>query len=360
MKNLTVVYTGEMEPSGQCYSRYLALKDIEPNVIPLDRTPYFRGSGFLLGLELRTFYGPSYRRLNADLLSLCRKAKPDILWVDKGYWIWPSTLKSLRSQGIYLAEHNTDYLHHKTLRMRWLYYLLGKGLPYYDHYFTTNKPDFDEISKWSRRPKAHFTHLGYDNRRFHSRPLTLEEAREWSSELLFVGHHEPRTEAGIVALIKAGLPVTVSGAGWSRATDQAALAGRYIDRYMSGDDYVRALKGAKIGLCFVSEYNANQTAARSLEIPACGTFLLAMRTRQHLDLFEEGKEAEFFENHEELCAKAKYYLEHGDERREIARRGCQRSAQSDYSYSRYMRDDWATLLKAFHASRSSARSLVAV
>ena len=102
--------------------------------------------------------------------------------------------------------------------------------------------------------------------------------------------------------------------------------------------------------------NANQTAGRSLEIPASGTFLLAMRTKQHLDLFEEGKEAEFFQGHEELCAKARYYLEHEDRRREVARRGHLRCVRSDYSYSRYMRDDWAKLLEAFHTSRNTARS----
>jgi spore maturation protein CgeB len=99
-------------------------------------------------------------------------------------------------------------------------------------------------------------------------------------------------------------------------------------------------------LCFVSKVNGNQTAARSFEIPASGTSLLAMRTEQHMKCYVEGREAEFFGNHQELVQKARYYLEHDDKRKEIARRGNKRCVSSNYSWDRYMRDDWAKVLKA--------------
>ena len=59
--------------------------------------------------------------------------------------------------------------------------------------------------------------------------------------------------------------------------------------------------------------------------------MLAERTDEHLALFEEGIEAEYFDSNEELLDKVRYYLSHEDERKRIAAAGRERCVRSGYS-----------------------------
>ena len=351
---MKAVYVGTLDAGGTCYARLKALEALGCcEVFPFDSDTYFAQPlkfQWLNRIDNRLHIAPRYRKSNCDLLSFCEKIKPEIIWIDKGFWVWPSTLKVLKVHGALLVHHNTDSLNPAKWHVRLTYRLMRRTLPLFDFYFTTNILDYSTLSM-NESPQTELTYIGYDHMRFDNSPLAEKLQEQWKNELLFVGHYEPRTEAGIIALIDQGIPVTVYGSGWNRSKKYDRLRNHVSFRCLSNEEYVFALKGAKIGLCFVSELNGNQTAGRSFEIPACGTFLLAMRTRQHMDCYVEGKEAEFFGSHEELVQKARYYLEHDDQCKEIAHRGHQRCVGSDYSWARYMRDDWDKVLKALDERR---------
>lgn len=353
---MKVVYVGTLDAGGTCYARLKALEALGCcEVFPFDSDPYFAQ---LLKLQLlnridhRLHIAPRYRKSNCALLHFCEKIETELIWIDKGFWVWPSTLKVLRANGAFLVHHNTDSLSPNRWDTRLAYRLMRRTLPLFDIYFTTNIYDYSRLSV-KETPRTDLTYIGYDHARFDNSPLSERLREQWKNELLFVGHYEPRTEAGIMALIDQGIPVKVYGAGWNRARADDRLRDHVNFKTLDNEEYVYALKSTKIGLCFVSELNGNQTAGRSFEIPACGTFLLAMRTRQHMDCYAEGKEAEFFGSHQELVQKARFYLEHVDQRKEIAHRGYQRCVGSDYSWARYMRDDWDKVMKAMEERRKS-------
>ena len=350
---MKILYAGTLNPSGTCFSRMESLRELGPDVHPFDLDEWidWESTGFVQRqFEQHLCWGPLIRRANRALLARCREVRPDMVWIDKGDWVQRPTLQAMGDQGCFLVHHVTDSLHTRGRRYWLKRRLLRATLPDYDVFFTTNIDDHAGLLG-NEPPKALLTHLGHDHRRFDGTPLTPEQHEKWDRDLLFVGHYEPETEEWILALIDAGLPVTVHGLPpWFRSKHRQRLGDRLFPG-LGGDDYVHALKGAKIGLCFVSVMNYNQTASRSCEIPACGTMLLAIRTPQHSEMYEEGVEAEFFGSREELIEKARYYLEHDEEREAIARRGQERAERSGYSWDALMRRDWPRLLEIYEASR---------
>jgi spore maturation protein CgeB len=77
---------------------------------------------------------------------------------------------------------------------------------------------------------------------------------------------------------------------------------------------------------------------RTLEIPGYGGFLLTQRSQEQAeDLYVEGKEIACFDSVDELKEKINYYLEHEDERLEIARAGYVRATAEHQAIHRLRR-----------------------
>jgi len=145
----------------------------------------------------------------------------------------------------------------------------------------------------------------------------------------FVGAWEKERCESILYLANNGIKVKVYGDGkWK---DYKGVNNLEISPGLFSEDYSKALQAFKISLCFLRKMNNDLQTSRTMEIPACGGFMLAERTTEHLELFEEGKEAEYFSSNEELLEKCQYYLINADKRRMIAKAGTNRCAISGYS-----------------------------
>ena len=136
-------------------------------------------------------------------------------------------------------------------------------------------------------------------------------------------------------LAESGIPLRVWGDGW-KPMQYPPSRMKIEYRSLYSDDYARACSSFKINLCFLRKINRDLQTTRSVEIPACGGFMLAERTPEHLELFKEGEEAEFFDGNEELLDKCRYYLEHETLRLRIAQNGLRRCIESGYSNDKRM------------------------
>ena len=101
-------------------------------------------------------------------------------------------------------------------------------------------------------------------------------------------------------------------------------------------------KADKTGDCYLGKtihiLNDDLHTSRSVDIPACGAFMLAERTIDHKNLFIEGKEAEFFGDEKELETKIKFYLKNDEKRKDIARKAYNKCRSSDYSHTKKIKE----------------------
>jgi len=163
------------------------------------------------------------------------------------------------------------------------------------------------------------------------RPIFLDNAAraKFGCNIGFVGHWEPSRERLLLSLYRRYPGIKVWGGGWERARERRHPLFKHCP-HLIGDDYAKAIGGAKINLCLVSQWFGDKTTTRSVEVPACGKFMLAERNEEHLALFREGVEAEFYDTPSEMFRKIDYYLANDDEREKIAAAGRQRCT-AEYS-----------------------------
>jgi spore maturation protein CgeB len=140
-------------------------------------------------------------------------------------------------------------------------------------------------------------------------------------------------------LWRGGAPVVISGSEphWRRALAADAFAATFRDGELKAAAYREAIWRSKINLAFVTKANLDDVAHKAFEIAACGGFLLAERTPEHMACFVEDEEAVFFSSAEECSEKIRRYLPDEAARVQIAGAGRLRSQNSGYDNDSMMR-----------------------
>jgi spore maturation protein CgeB len=326
----TIVYAGPLRRGSTALHRMRALRDIGATVLPIDTSP-----DSILSLE-RSLFMRAWRKLlgpvdlagaNAGIKRAILHQAPDAVWIDKGLTIGLETLRAVQAQcpGCAIVGYSPDDMMNPGNQS----HRFIASLPAYDIYFTTKSYGVEELEKLGAK-RAHFIGNAYDP--LSHRPLGISEQQrsEFGGTVGFVGQWEAQRSASICKLAGAGVSIRVWGEDWHKSRCSSGFL-RCEKRPLWGDEYAFALCSFDINLCFLRKSNRDLQTTRSMEIPACGGFMLAERTSEHQALFEEGKEAEFFGSDAELIDKTLYYLAHPAKREAIARAGRQRCLLNGYS-----------------------------
>ncbi len=331
---MRILFVGDLNPLGRTYQRLRALKELghdvvahptEPGDLAVDqRPPPVRRVLWHLG------FPPDLTKVNKTIVLQVEKHRPEVLWIEKGNTVWPRTLRAVKNlspttQIVSYTEDDMFRAHDRSLFYKW-------GLRHYDVVFTTQlyNVNEDELPSLGARRVVYVDKV-YDIHAHRPVPVSAEDVDAFGGDVTFIGSYERERAESMLYLAQNGIPVRVWGSDWRRFLKRHPnLIIEYRGLY--GDDYLKGLCASRINLGFLRKKNRAMQTDRTMEIPACGAFMLAERTDEQLRLFEEGKEAAYFGSNEELLEKVRYYLEHEDEREAIAAAGRQRCLTSDYSH----------------------------
>lgn len=265
---------------------------------------------------------------NKKIIQKVLEKRYDLIWIEKGLTVSGNTLRKIKeiSPNTILVNCTSDNM---VMRHNQSQNFLD-CIPVYDYHITTKSYIINDLKKLGAK-EIIYTRKSYEDTFHYPRCVTEEDRDRLGADVGFVGSWEKQRMESILYLSRNGIKVRVFGEGkWSECMgDNANL--KVEAKGLYDMDYPKSIACFKINLGFLRKINYDQQTDRTMEIPACGGFMLAERTKEHLELFEEGKEAEYFSSNDELLRKCRYYLEHDEERELIARAGRRRCMESGYS-----------------------------
>lgn len=309
-----------------------ALRDLGHEVVDFSFGEYFKNTVGLLQLRFPTVH-PAGVKANRAMLEEIKNGQPDVLLIWRPTHVYPRTLQAAKKvcPAIIIVSYNNDDpfgpeahgvvpWHHHFL---WRLYL--RTLPLVDLALVFRPVNVAEArSKGAPRSAVLMPYFLPER----DRPLALSETEQskYECDVVFAGHYEPDgREKYLEELMKAGLHVRLYGGRYWNGRVFSEIGQQLLPvREVIGEEYVKALSGAKLCLCFLSRRNRDVYTRRCFEIPASGGVLFSERTEALQRLFVEDEEVVFFSSTAECVEKARWLIAHPVERSRIAAAGYRR------------------------------------
>lgn len=308
-------------------SIFKALRELGVEADIVNADDYYRISFInrVLNKFLREFHGaPFYVGVGAFNAAILRKSiamRPDLILFIKPIFVTAATIGAIQRDlpRTALYSWNFDHVDYRKNFSTYFY----ETLPLFDIQISGNVSSTKSLPSYGAK-KAITIPLTVPHDLSRGAPLTDEERMRWGSDIVFVGNYakEMRSEY-VERLCRDGYDIKVYGFGWEKLGRGSCLIknGRVVAKLLGHEFMPKVFQASKIALAFVREHNDEETGTRTWEIPLFGCFMLHVRTRTATELFEEGREAEFFGSYDEMRSKIDHYLRDESLRATIAKAG---------------------------------------
>jgi spore maturation protein CgeB len=346
---MRILFLGEISYGQTSLMRMRAFERLGHEIIGVNTIePWKQTSWVTRQWQRRLQRGSVVDHINHEVLAAAKEFRPEMVWAEKQAFLRAETIETIRAGGAKLIHFTPDpYFSLSWKRTR----LMDSAMAHFDvlvYCKSYERKSYEALGK----PVVYMP-LGFCDQ-IH-RPLPSADP-QWTCDVGFLGGWEPRREKFLAAVARVGVRLKVWGGYWDFLRDgrwtprrqiilrqlaggerfrihrDATLAATFQGGEVYGDDYARALTGARIGLGLLRKVCPDQHTTRTFEIPACGSFLLADRTDEHQEFFVEGEEAEFFSSVDELVEKVRFYTTNEAPRQRIAAAGWHRCLTGRYAY----------------------------
>jgi hypothetical protein len=323
----------------------MALERLGYEVVPFNFSDYLRGSGRIANfLYHRLLAGPAVDRLNRDFQRAAEFSAPRYILVDKPIFLWPETVHSLSKTIAPIIQYNLDNPFGHMGEPGWRH--LVAGIPAYDLHFVPREINLEDYRNAGARAVIRVP-LAYEPTVHFPPPEDWAEERR-TIDVSFTGSpYDDR--AGFLSrlLTEHAIATDIRGDRWQKALKPDIAAKLWTGPSVLDEAYRQRFWDSKICLSFVTHANNDQVAHKSFEIAASGCFLLAEGTDEHRHMFEDRKEAVFFDSLDHCARLIREYLPQADLRRRIAEAGRRRCLVAGYSNDARMGQAFAEVRKMF-------------
>jgi len=298
-------------------------------------------SGVVGRIQNKLIAGPLIPRLNADFLEMVFRVRPDAIFVYRGTHIMGDSLRKIKDAlpaTVLVGYNNDDPFSKAHSRLLWRHF--RDAIPRYDLMLAYRLQNIDDFRKAGAQ-QVELVRSWFIPERNRPVDLTPEERERFGCDVVFVGHYEADGRVEILeAIVADGYKLRLFGPGydWDPVLKKSKILHSLVPiQLVWGDQYNKALCGAKVALSFLSKLNRDTYTRRCFEIPATGTLLMSEYTEDLSSLFVEDIEAVFFKSKSEFIDKLRRYLADDPLRDRVAKAGYERVLKDHHDVVSRMR-----------------------
>lgn len=239
--------------------------------------------------------------------------RPELVFVIKGEFISPETLKELKkTKHLKIFNFNPDnpFNENKAASSD----LIRNSIQYYDAYFIWGKFLIPALIKAGAK-HVEYLPFAYDPELHYPLQVSEHEIKKYGNDIAFIGSWDKEREEFLESLTNFDLAIW--GNGWQKLKWNSKLKSKWKKKDVIGEEFSKVCNSSKIVLNHIRAQNGNAHNMKTFEIPACNGFMLTKRTEEQGEFFEEGKEIACFSTPVELDAMIRKYVNNDSIRNQI-------------------------------------------